>query len=79
MTKQPCHITDETGSHISDPADVPDAVDMKYQVFIPIEAWIVTEVTAENESDAIQSAKKSYSKEDIEDIIFKTDVYAEEL
>ncbi len=61
-----CHITDEKGDHIQDPADAEDAVFENYVVHLSIRAVCSLNVMAESDEEAIKQAKKEWLRSDIE-------------
>ncbi len=63
-----CHITDEKGDHIQDPADVPDAIDKEYIVLLAIHAYAVKAVISDSKESAIEQARKDWTREDLDDI-----------
>ncbi len=61
-----CHITDEKGDHIQDPADAEDAVFENYVVHLTIRAECSLNVMAESEEEAIKQIKEEWTRSDIE-------------
>ncbi len=61
-----CHIIDEKGDHIQDPADAEDAVMSEYEIYLEIKGNYIITVRAESEEEAIYLAKKEWSRENIE-------------
>ncbi len=61
-----CHITDEKGDHIQDPADAEDAVISDYAVVLEFNGYLDMTVRAESQEEAIKLAKEEWTRSDIE-------------
>ncbi len=61
-----CHITDEKGDHIQDPADAEDAVFSDYIIRLEFNGIFLTTVNSESEKEAIKQAKEEWTHSDIE-------------
>ncbi len=61
-----CHITDEKGDHIQDPADAEDAVFRDYVVVLEFISYLDITVRADSKQAAIELAKEEWTRSDIE-------------
>jgi len=77
MSKQPCHITDEKGDHIHDPADAPNATFQQYIVMLPVTGYVHVTCDEQNELEAIAYAIDNRSEWDVSDL--ETDITSAEV